>query len=223
MNRGGTWSYVLYPAPLSAFGICSNTDVLQRIRLDVSKQWSDLAKPRLSGALALADPTQSGSAGKAFEMLIQQQIVEAGGDPAEGWKRAMRLPILPELYAPEFERFRSDPGVDPFVWARENPPYHPEWTASLFGTIAFVIQAMAIDPQEELREAWAEIITAGFPPQATALFDDVSAVDYATATSVLKPALASAQKMDQTRLGKRLGDQFREQYGRVAALAREGK
>jgi len=324
---------------LSAFGICSNTDALARIGFTGKPQrWSDLAEPKLSGAVALADPTQSGSAAKAFEMLIQQQIVEAGGDPVEGWKRALRLirriaanaryfsdsatrivwdvesgdaaagmaidfygrfqseavrwpggtsrlhyftpvggssfgadpigmlrgapspalareflafvlspegqklwnwkvgtpggpqkyalrrlPILPELYTPEYAPLRSDPEVNPFAWAKENPPYHPEWTASLFRTISFVIRTMAIDPHEELREAWGALIAAGFPPQATALFDDVSAVDYATATTVFKPALNSAQKIDQTRLSKQLCDQFREQYRQVTALARAGK
>ena len=326
-------------AALSAFGICSNSDALARIGFTGEPQhWSDLAEPKLSGAVALADPTQSGSAAKAFEMLIQQQIVEAGGDPVEGWKRALRLirriaanaryfsdsatrivwdvesgdaaagmaidfygrfqgeavrrpdgtsrlhyctpvggssfgadpmgmlrgapspalarefitfvlspegqklwnwkvgtpggpqkyalrrlPILPSLYAPKFTPLRSDLEVNPFAWAQENPPYHPEWTASLFRTISFVIRTLAIDPHEELREAWAALIAAGFPPQATALFDDVSAVDYVTATTVLKPALNSAQKIDQTRLSKQLCDPFREQYRQVAALARAGK
>ena len=326
-------------AALSAFGICTNTDALGHSGFAGElKRWSDLAAPRLSGAVALADPTQSGSAAKAFEMLVQQQIAEAGGDPAEGWRRAMRLirriaanaryfsdsatrivwdvesgdaaagmaidfygrfqseavrrpdgtsrlhyftpvggssfgadpigmlrgapspalarefiefvlspegqklwnwkvgtpggpqkyalrrlPILPELYAPEFAALRSDPEVNPFAWAQENPPYHPEWTAPLFRALGFVIQVMAIDPHEELREAWVALIAAGFPPQATALFDDVSAVDYATATTVLKPALASGQKIDQTRLARQLGERFRGQYRQVAALARAGK
>ena len=326
-------------AALSAFGICYNSDALSRIGFTgIPQHWSDLAEPKFSGAVALADPTQSGSAAKAFEMLIQQQIVEAGGDPVEGWKRAMRLlrriaanaryfsdsatrivwdvesgdaaagmaidfygrfqseavrrpngtsrlhyftpvggssfgadpigmlrgapspalarefiefvlspegqklwnwkvgtpggpqkyalrrlPILPKLYAPEYAPLRSDPDVNPFAWAQENPPYHPEWTASLFRTISFVIRTMAIDPHEELREAWTALIAAGFPPQATALFDDVSAVDYAAATTTLKPALSSAQKIDQTRLSKQLCDRFREQYRQVTALARAGK
>ncbi len=326
-------------AALSAFGICYNTDALARMGFTSEpRHWSDLAEPKLSGAVALADPTQSGSAAKAFEMLIQQQIAEAGGDPVEGWKRALRLirriaanaryfsdsatrivwdvesgdaaagmaidfygrfqseavrrpdgtsrlhyftpvggssfgadpigmlrgapspalarefiafvlspegqklwnwkvgtpggpqkyalrrlPILPELYAPEFEPLRSDPDVNPFAWAQENPPYRPEGTAALFRTISFVIRTMAIDPHEELREAWTALIAAGFPPQATALFDDVSAVDYATATTLLKPALSSAQKIDQTRLSKQLCDRFREQYRQVSALARAGK
>lgn len=324
---------------LSAFGICYNTDALRRIGfVGTPAHWSDLAQPRMRGTVALADPTQSGSAAKAFEMLIQQQIAEAGGDVAEGWRRAMRLvrriagnaryfsdsatrivwdvesgdasagmaidfygrfqseavrradgtsrlgyvtpeggssfgvdpigllrgapspelarafiafvlspegqklwnwkvgtpggpekyalrrlPVLPELYAPEFAPLRSDPEVDPFTWAKANPPYHPEWTGSLFRVIGFVVQTMAMDPHEELTSAWAALIEHGFPPQATALFDDVSAIDYATAMSVLKPALASAQKIDATRLAKTLGDQFRAQYKQVEALARAGK
>lgn len=326
-------------AALSAFGICYNTDALRRTGFPGEpERWSDLANPCLQRSLALADPTQSGSAAKAFEMLIQQQIVEAGGDPAEGWRRAMRLirriaanarffsdassrivwdvesgdaaagmaidyygrfqsesvrrpdgtsrlryltpvggssfgadpigllrgapspqlarefigfvlseegqklwnwkvgtpggpkkyalrrlPILPGLYAPELDRFRSDPGVDPYAWAAENPPYHPEWTGALFRTLGFVIQVMGIDTHDELCEAWDALIAAGFPPQATALFDDVSSVDYATATKIIKPALGAAQKIEQTRLAKRLGDGFREQYRQVAALARAGK
>lgn len=326
-------------AALSAFGICYNVDALRRTGFEGSpERWSDLANPRLRRSVALADPTQSGSVAKAFEMIIQQQIFEAGGDPAEGWRRAMRLirrisanaryfsdaasrivwdvasgdaaagmsidyygrfqsesvrrpdgasrlryvtpeggssfgadpigllrgapsprlarefigfvlspagqklwnwktgapggpekyalrrlPILPGLYAPGFDRYRSDPGIDPYAWARENPPYRPEWTASLFRSIGFAVQAMAIVPHDELTEAWEALVSAGFPPRATALFDDVSAVDYEAAAAVIKPALASPRKIEQTRLAKRLGDRFREQYRRAAALAREGK
>jgi ABC-type Fe3+ transport system substrate-binding protein len=60
---------------LSDFGICYNTDTLQR--LGISKpltQWTDLADERLFNAIALADPTKSGSVAKAFELIIQQQM-----------------------------------------------------------------------------------------------------------------------------------------------------
>lgn len=326
-------------AALSAFGICSNRDALRRMGFEgTPKRWRDLADPRLKGAVALADPTQSGSAAKAFEMLIQQQMAEAGDDPVEGWRRGMamirriaanaryfsdsatrivwdvesgdaaagmaidfygrfqseavrradgtsrmeyvtpeggssfgadpigmlrgapspelarefiafvlspegqklwnwkvgtpcgpvkyalrRLPVLPELYAPEFDGLRSDPGVSPYAWAAANPPYHPEWTGSLFRVIGFAIAAMAIDAHEELREAWGALIEAGFPPRAMAVFDDVSAVDYATANEVLKPALASGEKIEATRLANRLCTGFREQYRRAAELAHRGE
>ena len=326
-------------AALSAFGICTNEDALRRLRIDqIPSRWSDLADPRLKGAVALADPTQSGSAAKAFELIIQQQIAEAGGDPVEGWKRGLalirriaanaryfsdsatrivwdvesgdaaagmaidfygrfqseavrrpdgtsrmryvtpeggssfgadpigllrgapnpglarefiafvlspegqklwnwkvgtpggpvkyalrRLPVLPELYAPKWEPLRSDPGVDPYAWARVNPPYHPEWTASLFRTLGFVIQAMTIDPHDELRDAWEDLVQAGFPPRATAVFDAIDGADYATASQLTKPALSSGQKIEATRLSKTLCDRFRAQYRQAAELARRGE
>lgn len=78
-------------ACLSAFGICYNTDSLARLGLTPPAQWADLASPRYLNALALADPTQSGAVAKAFEMILQQQIIEAGGDVPLGWMRGMQL------------------------------------------------------------------------------------------------------------------------------------
>ena len=87
-DERGRW----FGVALSAFGICYNTDVLSRLGFRTPpSQWADLADPRFLGTLALTDPTASGSAAKAFEMLVQQQIALAGGDPVVGWARAMRL------------------------------------------------------------------------------------------------------------------------------------
>lgn len=61
----------------SAFGIVYNTDSLKRLGYEEGETldaWEDLADPRLFREVALADPTMSGSAVKAFEMLIQQQM-----------------------------------------------------------------------------------------------------------------------------------------------------
>ena len=64
-----------YGCCLTCFGICYNHDALNRLGIDrAPAQWRDLADPRFSGQIGLADPTKSGSANKAFEMLIQQQI-----------------------------------------------------------------------------------------------------------------------------------------------------
>ncbi len=326
-------------AALAAFGICYNTDALTRLGIErPPSEWRDLADPRLLGETALSDPTQSGSAAKAFEMLIQQQIAETakeGGevDVAEGWARGMRLirriagnaryftdaaskvpwdvesgdaaagmaidfygryqseavrrpdgasrmgyvtpangssfgadpigmlrgapsaalasefvefvispegqklwnwklgtpggpvkyalrrlPILPELYAPKYEPYRSDPGVNPYT--EGGFVYHPEWTAGLFRVIGFVIQVSCIDTHEELREAWSAAIEAGFPPAAMESFDSMEGIDYKTALEVIKPALASAQKIDQVRLAKTLGDRFRRQYREATRLSR---
>ena len=85
---------------LSSFGICYNSDSLRRLDVkDLPASWSDLANPRLFKQVALADPTKSGSAAKAFEMVIQQQMQDlvreaTSEDPAilaVGWKRGLEI------------------------------------------------------------------------------------------------------------------------------------
>ena len=62
-------------ACLAEFGICYNTEVLNRLGVGTPPtQWIDLANERLFNAVALADPTKSGSVAKAFELMIQQQM-----------------------------------------------------------------------------------------------------------------------------------------------------
>ena len=96
---------------LAGFGICYNADVLARLGVPSRPaQWTDLADGRFFRQIALADPTKSGSAAKAFELLIQQQmnqrlselLTSAGDQPreqlerqavAEGWQRALQLLI----------------------------------------------------------------------------------------------------------------------------------
>jgi hypothetical protein len=82
---------------------------------------------------------------------------------------------------------------------------------------------MCVEPERELQQAYDALATAGFPAQATALFDDVSAVDYATVAGPVRTALQSVDPMDEARWSIRLVSGFREQYRRVTALAREGR
>ena len=76
---GETWrTPVWFGAALSTFGICYNLDRLRD--LGVARppaQWADLADPVYFRRLGLADPTKSGSAAKAFEMILQQQCRRA--------------------------------------------------------------------------------------------------------------------------------------------------
>ena len=325
-------------ACLGAFGICYNADSLARLHIaKPPAQWRDLADSKYLGEIALADPTQSGSIAKVFEMLIQQQMSESHDGAAAGWERGLRLiqeiggnaryftdsaakipfdvemgdaaagmcidfygrfqsefvrkrdgssrlqyvtpeggssvgsdpiallrgaphagiarefiefvlssdgqklwnfkvgtpggpvkyalrrlPIRPELYVPTFAEFRSDPAVDPFQQA-QSFVYHPEWTGGLFRVIAFTVRAMCIDPHEELRGAWRALIAAGFPPEASRMFYDVSTVNYEAANGRIRDTLRSPQKIDQVRLAKELNDGFRERYRAAAELARAGK
>lgn len=334
-------------AVLSSFGICYNSDSLRRLGIkEIPAAWTDLGNPLFRKQVALADPTKSGSAAKAFEMIIQQQMQEAirlqpdaklEAQLAAGWLRGLqviqhasanaryftdaaskvpidvslgdaaigmsidfygryqseaaqvgdtpsriqyftpvggssvgvdpigllrgapnrkaavafmefvlsvegqklwnfkvgapggpvkyalrRLPIRKELYASEDAGFRSDPSVFPYEEAKLFT-YHPEWTSPLFKTMSFIIRVMCLDCHDEQVAAWKALVEANFPPEATAKFNDLSAVDLATASNDIKPVLKSADRIHEVQLAKKLGSHFRAQYAEAKRLAEEGK
>ncbi len=341
-DKDGRW----IGACLSSFGICYNPESLRRLGIEtIPASWRDLTDPRLLKQVALADPTKSGSAAKAFEMVIQQQmqdiVNEAGSEApallAVGWKRGLeiiqaasanaryftdaagkvpldvslgdaamgmcidfygrfqseavkvgdtpsrlqyftpvggssvgvdpigllrgapnrtvaeefiafvlsiegqklwnfrvgtpggpvkyalrRLPVRKELYSGEFRDFRSDPDVQPYEEARQFT-YHAAWTAPLFKTMSFIIRVMSLDAHDEQARAWKALAEAGFPSEALRTFTDVSAVDYESALSKIKPVLGSADRIKEVRLARELGDHFRKQYLEAERLAKEGK
>jgi iron(III) transport system substrate-binding protein len=330
---------------VSSFGICYNTDSLERLGVEeVPAAWDALAGPALVKQVALADPTKSGSAAKAFEQIIQQKMqqqleaapgdeeaaVRAGwlaglgliqqisanarfftdaaskvpldvsqGDAAIGmcidfygrfqseavrlsggssrlqyftplggssvgvdpiamlrgaphpemarafiefvlspegqkiWnfkvgtpggpqKFALRrLPVRKDFYVPANEPYRSDPGVDPYVEARHFT-YHEAWTGPLFRVISFAIRVMSIDTHQEQLAAWQALREAGFPPQATARFGDLSALAYDQCMDRIRGVLRSPDRLQEVRLARELADGFRRQYREAADLARQG-
>ena len=145
------------------------------------------------------------------------------GTPGGPEKYALRRsPIRRELYAPEFVSSRSDPDVYPYEEAK-NFTYHADWTGPLFNPIRFVLRVMCIDPHDEARAAWAELIAARFPPEAMKAFEDVSAVSYAEARGRIGEALRNPDKMAETQLAAELTQHFRMQYRHAGELARAGK
>lgn len=145
------------------------------------------------------------------------------GTPGGPKKYALRrLPIRKELYAAEYTPLRSDPEVMPYEEAKLFT-YHPGWTASLIRTLSFIIRITCLDLHHEQAEAWRELVKAGFPRKAYKTFTDLSAVDYQAARRLIKPTLASPNRLDEVRLAKQLSDIFRHQYEEAAKLAKEGK
>jgi iron(III) transport system substrate-binding protein len=129
-----------------------------------------------------------------------------------------RLPILPALYSPDLRQFRSDPDIDPYALAKTFT-YHGEWTGALFRPIAFIVRVMCIDSHDELAAAWRDLRVAGFPPEAVATFEDVSAVSYSAASKEIRKALGG-DKIQEVKLAKELADRFRKQYNLAAKQAR---
>lgn len=74
-----------FGACLASFGICYNRDRLAFLDAPMPDNWLDLGDPRLFGAVAMADPTKSGSINRCFEMMIQQVM---GGATAQGANEA---------------------------------------------------------------------------------------------------------------------------------------
>lgn len=89
--------HVWVGACVSQFGICYNPDVLKRLGIAPPTKWWDLADPAYLGALALADPTKSGSVARTFELLVQaemqREMAKTGSDAAkqDGWASGLRL------------------------------------------------------------------------------------------------------------------------------------
>ena len=141
-----------------------------------------------------------------------------------------RLSIRPDLYAPQWRQYEADPDVKPYASHTSNGTnapgnafvYQQRWTGSLFSVISFVIRTAFIDPHDELKDAWQALIAADFPPRATALFSDMSAIDYSQAAGPIREAFRSPDKLDQVAMARKLDEHFRDQYRRAATLARQG-
>lgn len=122
---------------LSSFGIVYAPAFYDLLDLPAPETWQDLARPELSGLLALADPTRSGSAAFIYMMVIQRAMASAEeawllqnpervGAPAaelealdsyraalaQGWKEGMRVLLRIAANARYFTDTGSRPCTD---------------------------------------------------------------------------------------------------------------
>lgn len=131
-----------------------------------------------------------------------------------------RLPIRRDAYTPESRQYMSDPDVVPY--APENDFfYRADWSGHLFRELAFVMRVVCLDTHHELSKAWKTILDAGRPPEAVAILQDLSAVDYEVADTEIKAALRSPDPLAEIRLAKKLSNHFRKQYRAAEAAAQE--
>lgn len=116
-DKDGLW----FGTVLSSFGIIFNRDSLNRLGIENDlSSWADLANPLLFGEVALADPTKSGSANKAYEMIFQeilQKNVKENPDNEkaairEGWNESLRLLQRISANARYFTDAAGKPNID---------------------------------------------------------------------------------------------------------------
>jgi hypothetical protein len=89
--------------------------------------------------------------------------------------------------------------------------------------MTFLLRSMCVDTQNELAEAYRALAEHRFPPRATAVFDDVTLVDYEAAAGPVRAALGSGNPIDEAVLGNRLVTALRAQYRSVVDLARSDR
>ncbi len=67
-----------YGACFSGFGILYNKQLINMLGLPEPEKWADLAKPEVAGWVSSADPRQSGSVHKMYELILQSYGWEKG-------------------------------------------------------------------------------------------------------------------------------------------------
>ncbi len=149
------------------------------------------------------------------------------GVPGGPLKYALRrTPIRKDMFLPEYSKYMSDPGYDPYQ-ASQGFKYQAGWTAPYFSLIRILIKCVALDPQPELCRAWEAIIKAGGPeavPQAMAEFNRLpfSYADAQKNSSLLNPGKDWTMN-DVIRTRREWTESSRLSYIRAAALAEEGR
>lgn len=131
-----------------------------------------------------------------------------------------RLPVRRDYYTEENLRHAADPSILPYE-IQNLLVYDPSLTGSSFSAIRLIIRAMCLDTHEELKTAWRALIANGFPPEATAVFEDVALVNYANTTGGINDKLKQRDPLVTAELSRTLAQHFADQYRRAARLAAE--
>ena len=122
-----------------------------------------------------------------------------------------RLPVRQDLYTAEHLPLMTDGHEKPFEKAKAFV-YHPEWTASTFNVLAFIVRVMCVDAHHELRDAWKAVADGGMNPRAVEVLQQLQLVNYDTATRELSQVLASRDRVQEVREARRLIETFRRNY-----------
>ncbi|MGJ8694763.1 MAG: ABC transporter substrate-binding protein [Verrucomicrobiaceae bacterium] len=143
-----------------------------------------------------------------------------GGEMGPRFRALRRLPIRRDLYTEEYLALMVDRDARPYELA-DRFFYDSSLTGHLFTPLRNIIRVMSIDTHEEMKSAWAALIEADFPEEATKVFFDVSPVSYELTATEIRPILKSGDKVEAVRLANRLGKHFRENYEKAERLAKE--
>lgn len=133
-----------------------------------------------------------------------------------------RLPVRKDFYTDaSLKPLVSDPEDSPFEENADRLTYRAGWTGGLFREMAFIIRVMCLDTHRELASAWKAVSDAGMPPEALAVLQDISQVDYDAAAGKIRQRLGAKNKVEEIELARELSDAFRRQYAKAESLAQD--
>ena len=130
------------------------------------------------------------------------------------------------MYEKRYRELRADPDYYPYQ-AGLSFTYRPEWTGRYFSMIRVLIRCLTLDVQDELRQAWHEIIRAGGPSAVPEAMKEFSRLPFAYRDAAA--AAASLQirpghsAVDVAEVCRRWSNEARIQYRHAARLAKEGR
>jgi len=144
------------------------------------------------------------------------------GTPGGPKERALhRTPIRKDLYTPEMLRNTTMPGIKPY----EDPgnfTYQPELTGKAFNTLRQIVRVMCIDSHEEMKSAWKAMREAGMPPDALAVFSDVSIMPYSRGGKG-DPGFDGSDPLKTAAHAAEIGEWFRANYRKAESIAKHRK
>lgn len=141
------------------------------------------------------------------------------GTPNGPKERALhRTPIRRDTYTPKILAESTLPTISPYQDSG-NFTYQRELTGSAFNTLRQLVKVMCIDSHEEMKSAWLAIREAHMPPEALAVFSDVSLIPYEKVGKG-DPILDGNDALKAAEHAARIGEWFRSNYRKAEAIAR---
>jgi iron(III) transport system substrate-binding protein len=144
------------------------------------------------------------------------------GTPGGPGERALhRTPIRRDVYTAENVARSTIPEVNPYA-SEAGFVYRKELTGRAFNTLRQLVKVACIDSHDELKRAWRALADAGFPPDATAVLLDVSAVPY-EAFGQGDAVLDGNDLVAAAKRASELGEGFRANFRRAEVMAKRSQ
>ena len=117
----------------------------------------------------------------------------------------------------------SDPNYNPYQ--REDVlVYNGRWTGRYFNLMRVLIKDLVMEPDQELKEAYRELVKNNFPPEATLEFNKILIPFDEAAAAAKKLSVSDGWSVnDIVKMRRQWVTQAQEQYRRARDLARAGR